>query len=287
MYRSKAGRTPEGTWPLVSNPKDGFVDLTVQIPCGRCIFCRLNTSMGKTIRLTHELEFWDTAAFLTLTYEDKHLPLNDAGVPTLTRGQSGDMTLFIKRLRDRIDVPIKIFQCGEYGEKYGRPHHHAIIYGYDFSEDRSPVSSDGKLFSSQLLNDCWKKGECVIGSVTWDSASYVASYSTKKLVGDDAKQYDILDIEPPYMTSSLGVGKRWIEKWLYDVYPRDWIAVKGHKFKPPRYYDKVLEEKNPEMYKKVIKAREDHEYPEDYFKRGIAAMSIKEKQLEFFKNPKL
>lgn len=288
MYRDKNGRTKDGTWPLVSSPQDGYYDLKQEIPCGQCKLCRLNTSLQKTIRLSHEIQSWEEASFLTLTYEDKHLPIGSPqhSIPTLTRGQTGHMTLFQKRLRKYLKNPIKMFQCGEYGEKTHRPHHHCILFGHGFLADRSPIVGSDSLFRSSVLDKLWTHGACSIGNVSWDSASYVASYSVKKLTGEQAAEtYDSLKIEPPYMTSSLGIGREWIEKWLYDVYPKDWIVVKGHKVKPPRYYDNVLKERNPEMYRKVMFARQKQEFDEDSWMNAINALQIKEKQLEFFKNP--
>lgn len=290
MYRDLKGRDKStGNWPLVSSPSKGFVDLPVQIPCGRCIHCRLNTAMSKTVRLTHEMRSWETASFLTLTYDPDNLVYGDRGIPTLTRGQQGHMTLFFKRLRKHlIGLKVKYFQCAEYGEKGHRPHHHCILFGYDFSDDRSLVPGSIDLYRSPTLDRIWSYGACAIGSVTWDSASYVASYSVKKLTGEQGKKaYDECGILPPYMTSSLGIGQKWIENWLYDVYPRDWIVVKGHKIKPPRYYDEALLRRDPALHRKVMLNRQKQEFDEDKWMNAVKSLAIKEKELEFYKNPKI
>ena len=289
MYRRKEGRDRvTGSWPLVSNPRDGCIDLPVEIPCGRCIHCRLANSRGKTIRLVHELQYHDTACFLTLTYDDDNIPIGPKGVPTLTRGQKGDVTLFLKRLRHFLpNYELKYFNCGEYGDRTARPHHHIVLYGYDFIEDRQLVqSSPMKLYSSNFLDSVWQKGGCRIGTVTWDSASYVASYCVKKLTGEMAKEaYDDNDIIPPYMTSSLAIGKQWILDWIDDVYPRDRIFVRGHASKPPRYYDDVLKSERPDLYKQVIRNRQDNDFDDSYFDNAIPSIVKKEKELQFYKNP--
>ena len=290
MYRSNLERynSETGKWPLVSNPKDGCTDLPVDIPCGRCVFCRLKNSFSKSVRIVHELDSWSSSSFLTLTYEDDNIPLTDAGVPTLTRGQSGDLTKFFKRLRKHLRRPLKYFSCAEYGERTARPHYHSVLYGADFMDDRVLLSNQQyPLYRSDLLNSIWGHGNCVIGSVTWESASYVASYVLKKLVGDDAVVYDELDIVPPYMVSSLGLGRAWIDKWLYDVYPRDTINVRGHLVKPPRYYDDRLKTRDLRLHKKVIERRRDVEFDEEYHLNAISANIKKTNQLEFFKNPKI
>lgn len=62
-----------------------------------------------------------------------------------------------------------------------------------------------------------------------------------------------------YVTMSLrpyGLGQQWFEKyWRTDVYPQDFVLYEGRKFKPPRYYDKLLEKKDPEMYERVKRKR--------------------------------
>lgn len=301
MYRCKKGRTRDGTWPLVANIADGCGDLPVIVPCGRCIHCRLEIARQKTVRITHELLYHEVSCFITLTFNDGNLSYGNLGLPTLTRGQRGDVTLFLKRFRKWLEtkmfpVPalrpeIKFFQCGEYGELYQRPHHHMILYGYDFSHDRvidvKSSTADYTVYRSKTLESLWGKGDCHIGTVSWDSASYVASYCVKKLLGDDADaQYDDLGRIPPYMTSSLGIGKKWITQWINDVYPRDYIVVRGHRCKPPRYYDEYLRNHNPDLYEEVILARQRREHPDDYYDNAIAASLKKEKMLQFHKNPK-
>lgn len=293
MYRSNLERynRKSATWPLVSNPSDGCTDLPVDIPCGRCVFCRLKNSFGKSTRIVHELETWDTACFLTLTYNDDTLPISSKGLPTLTRGQSGHLTKFFKRLRKCINRPVKYFSCGEYGERTARPHHHAVLYGYDFADDRRYLKMSGnhKLYTSQLLTDLWQHGNCYIGSVTWESASYVASYVVKKLTGPDAAvTYDYFDLVPPYMTASLGLGLNWIDRWMHDVYPRDRINVNGHLVKPPRYYDDRLKKTNPDLYADVMRNRRNNaDFDEEYHLNAISANLKKSSQLAFFSNPEL
>jgi hypothetical protein len=286
MYRSKKGRSPTGTWPLVSNPLDGFVDMEVIVPCGRCIFCRLERARGKTIRITHELQYWDVSSFLTLTYSDDNLTLSGAGIPTLTRGQSGDVTKFLKRLRKAIgkSLAIKYFQCGEYGDRTQRPHHHMILYGYDFLADRKLVAQKPALYQSPLLDRIWGKGNAVIGTVTWNSASYVASYCVKKLTGEMAKQqYDDLGRIPPYMTSSLGLGKSWIDEHYKSVYPRDSINVKGHLCRPPKYYDTCVAGIDSARFENTVRARQKLENDPQILDSAVAACLKKESELQIKK----
>ena len=64
----------------------------LQVPCGKCLACRIKNRKEWQIRMLHELNYHDDAVFLTLTYSDEYLPDNN----TLVKR---DLQLFIKRLR--------------------------------------------------------------------------------------------------------------------------------------------------------------------------------------------
>ena len=230
-------------------------------PCGRCIECRLNYKRGKAIRAVHELEFWDTSSFVSLTYDDDNLVYNPTAIaPSVSRR---DLQLFWKQLRSKLS-PLKIsyMASAEYGDTTERPHYHAIIYGWDFP-DREYWKTDGgnKLYTSQLLSEAWGfKGHAVIGDVTYDSSAYVANYTVKKLSGEPAKDmYDDCGRLPPFGAMSVkpAIGRRWIEKYLYDVYPRDTIVVNGKEVRPPRYYDEYLKKVDEPLWKKVEVSRRE------------------------------
>ena len=290
MFRSRDGRNPDtGKWPLVFNPRDGCGDLPVDVPCGQCIWCRLDSSRQKTVRLTHELDYWDVSSFITLTYGNDNLVFASSGLPTLTKGQHGHMTLFFKRLRKHFkSKPLKYFQCAEYGDRTSRPHYHVILFGEDFSHDRQLVSSNPDLYYSPLLDRLWSHGGCRIGTVTWDSVSYVADYCVKKLTGDQgAIAYDSVGLVPPFATSSEGIGKQWITDWLYDVYPRDFLVVRGHKQRPPRYYDDFLLRHDADLHRSVVAARQEVERSDDYYLNAISSNLKKSSEINFWKNPKI
>lgn len=229
-------------------------------PCGQCLGCRLDYSRAKATRAMHETEYHDCSSFITLTYDDPYLIYNPSSLhPTLVKR---DLQLFWKQLRSRIKSKISYMACGEYGEHTERPHYHAIVFGYDFSDDRKYYknSPSGSLYNSQILSDSWgNKGHCVIGDVTFDSASYVASYTVKKLTGEMGKEtYEKLGRLPPFgaMSTKPAIGKRWIEDNLDDVVNHDSVVVRGHEQRPPRYYDEYLKKYNPKKYDKIKSERQ-------------------------------
>lgn len=162
----------------------------------------------------------------------------------------------MRRLRKNTGKKIRFFMAGEYGERTQRPHYHAIIFGHNWP-DKQPVTQleTSKYYTSKILNKTWGKGNCIIGECTFESAAYVARYCLKKMNGPAAEEhYKRTDSEGEYqltkefahMSLKPGVGLEWYRKYKTDVYPHDYVVVRGMKMKPPKYYDKKYKEDEPE-----------------------------------------
>ncbi|AXH77980.1 MAG: replication initiator protein [Microviridae sp.] len=224
----------------------------VLLPCGKCVGCQATRAAHWATRCVNEAALHADNCFLTLTYDERNLPPGG----TL---EKADFQKFIKRLRKRIAPQrISFFHCGEYGEKLGRPHYHAIIFGYDYPDKREGRKSKSgeQTYTSALLERDWPFGDCNIGSVTYESACYIARYTTKKVFGDDADgHYD--GKLPEYITMSRNpaIGRKWIEEFLIDTYKDDTIIVSGRPVKPPRYYDKRLKKLDPLLLDDVQQKR--------------------------------
>jgi hypothetical protein len=206
----------------------------------------------------------DANSFLTLTYNSKNLPKDNS----LDLKHFQD---FCKRLRKRVG-PFRYYHCGEYGDpaQGRRPHYHAIMFGLDFSSDRTLYQHTPRgdaLYSSKMLNEVWGKGYCLIGAVTHESAAYVARYCMKKQGGDKSKAHyehvnldtgEVTQLKPEYATMSRrpGIGKPWLDKFRTDVYPQDFVVSEdGYQSRPPRFYDYVLDQVEPEQLKELKKER--------------------------------
>lgn len=251
-WRSRDGRNPvSGLWPIVFKKSDGYTDLEVTVPCGRCIGCRLEKSRQWAIRCSHEASLHKENCFLTLTYDNYHCPPD--GSLNLT-----DIQLFMKRLRRRFsDKKIRFFQCGEYGELHQRPHHHAILFGFDFPDKELCEIAEGgfPLYSSRILSCLWPFGLHRIGGVSFESAAYVARYVMKKITGDEAEEHYQGRI-PEFITMSRrpGIAHDWLLKYKDDVYPHDYVVIRdGIKCKPPSYYDKIFDKIQDEYSLNKIK----------------------------------
>lgn len=266
-YRSRVVNE-SGKRSIVFNPSDGFIDLKVVVPCGQCIGCRLEYSRQWAVRCVHEAQMHDASAFITLTYNDESLP-HDRSVSVR------ELQLFFKRFRKAIaPLRIRFFACGEYGEKRQRPHYHACIFGYDFP-DKIPcgVNKQGDtLYRSSLLESVWTNGFSTIGNVSFETCAYVARYMMKKVKGKDTPDfYEIVNEETgeisfqakEFCTMSRGgeiggIGASWFEMYGKSDANKDFITIRGKKMKLPKFYDMLMEERDPERFM-IIKAERNLE----------------------------
>lgn len=258
-YRSQAGRSDNGKWPVVFNRNEGYLDLEVKMPCGRCRACRLGKARQWAVRCLHEAKQYEKNCFVTLTYNNENLP---PGRCLVFR----HFQLFMKRLRKEYGPNIKYYHCGEYGEQNLRPHYHACLFNMDFEDKKLwSVRDDVKLYTSEKLEKIWNMGHCIIGEVTFESAAYVARYIMKKWYGPQSLRSG----RPgEYATMSKGIGKAFLKEYLSDVYPLDKVVTRGGRLvKPPRYYDDYLEKVDSELYERVKRERRCKEIEDDDFER--------------------
>lgn len=224
--------------------------------------CRIDRSRQWAVRCAHEASRHSENSYLTLTYRNEALPPGGSL-------EHRDFQLFMKRLRKRLEQPVRYYMCGEYGEKLGRPHYHCLLFGYrypDLKRWKKNESGDW-LYTSELLEEDWKLGFCSVGGVSFKSAAYVARYILKKQTGDQAQRHYInIDYEtgecwnrkPEYnhMSRRPGIAWEWFQNFNKDVYPDDFCVIEGKRFKTPRYYDKLLKRlEGPEALEEIKAAR--------------------------------
>jgi len=191
---------------------------SIVLPCGQCWGCRLERSRRWAMRCVHESELYQDNCLLTLTFDPAHLPVNGS---VCVR----DLQLFMKRLRKAYtDIRIRFFACGEYGEKFFRPHYHLLLFNFDFADKyRVEDTPTGfPQFMSESLSKIWGFGRATIGAVTFESAAYVARYIMKKVTGDAAaSHYDGRKSEFIVMSRRPGIGRGFYDKFKSDMYPSD------------------------------------------------------------------
>lgn len=141
--------------------------------------------------------------FLTLTYDDEHLP-SDASL------KPDDLQGFLKRLR-KAHAPnrLRFYAVGEYGDTTQRPHYHLALFGF-------PNCRYGSSRYSRLRNQCcehcdlvrstWNRGNVLLGTLEIHSAQYVAGYVTKKMTAPDDPRLGGRHPEFARMSLRPGIG---------------------------------------------------------------------------------
>jgi hypothetical protein len=223
-----------GQWRTTPNPGD----VPSQVPCGRCMGCRLNRSRGWAVRGQCEAALYESNCFITLTYSDENLHYTPSGLPNLHRR---DITLFLKRLR-KTGAKFRYFGCGEYGSKFQRPHYHLVLFNHDFHDKVLFRAGQFPLYVSDTLQRLWPHGHSVVAGVSFESIAYTARYCCKKVNGAQADEH-YQDREPEMLFCSRrpGIAYDWFIKYYDDVVNFDKIISRGGRaVQPPRVFDKWL-----------------------------------------------
>lgn len=255
----------------ISFVERGDIKGDIKLPCGQCMGCRVDRARDWSIRIGHEVKLHQNNWFLTLTYDEDHLP-NPPSLNYL------DWQLFAKRTR-KARGPFRFFMCGEYGDQTRRPHYHAIVFGLALPDlVRYSGSDKMPLFQSKILTKLWGKGMILAGAVTPQSANYVARYNLKKVNGDRAKTHyqwvdpesgEMHDLQPEFahMSTRPGIGAAWYDKFHQDVHTHDYVIRDGAKNPVPRYYDRIAKSRYQVDEIKMQRAidsmsRAEHQTPE-------------------------
>lgn len=250
--------------------KHAPTDAGMDVPCGKCTMCRIKRASDWAIRCEHEMEEWEHASFIRLSYDEEHIP-RDRSV------NKRELQLFFKRLRKRLGTPIAYLACGEYGENKARiegpsqlterPHYHILLFGYG---RRWGFKGDDKLryhpnfqwngtcwnVIHGPLKDTWGKGHITLGVAGPQSARYIAGYTLKSNVGKlNGTFHD--GRTAPFLLVSRGIGKRYVARNA-DKLSRDLhIKKNGKELALPRQYHIWLGTTTDELKKKAEEYLQD------------------------------
>lgn len=219
------------------------------VDCGQCMPCRIRRKAEWATRLWYESEEWDNSSFLTLTFDNEHLPKNNSLLKET-------MPLFNKRLRMALSKEgrnIKFMYNGEYGSTYNRAHHHGIYFGID------------PIIDQDLIHDTWGQGKTEVTEATEDRMSYVAGYIIDKITGDLSEEYYGGRL-PPFARMSQGIGLNHAKKIREQLLEQGLVTRKGIKYKVPEYFKRKLELDVSDG--KLIAKEIRQEYDEYYKKKG-------------------
>lgn len=212
-------------------PEDDVRTYGYMVPCGRCTLCTKKRRIEWTLRLIMESKQYAKSdiAWVTLTYNNPSLPRYlDVSKPSdmwLSRPTLNprDCTLFMKRLRRRLNCKVRFYCVGEYGSLYQRPHLHLIIFGL-------------KPEDWHYVKEVWKKGFVVVKSFWKETAGYAAGYVQKKLFGNDVYDGRIA----PFMRCSQNppIGYKYFEENLDTICQQGFIVFDKVKCSIPRTFMK-------------------------------------------------
>lgn len=217
----------------------------MELPCGQCLGCREAKAKAWALRCTLELKEHKIAAFTTLTYDEKHVPV------TLEKRH---LQLWLKRLRKRSKTNgIRFFACGEYGDKTKRPHYHAIVFGKSQHD-------------AEVIQKAWPHGHAYTVDATPASINYVAGYTAKKY-GEaqrakeervDPDTGEVYTYQPPFIQMSRRPGIGGIARAKYLQSWRTCAVLNGQKQPVPRYLnDAWKQQATPQQLEKL--ENEKHE----------------------------
>lgn len=270
------------------NPKYGYE----KIPCQKCWACQLNYSAEWATRIMLEAKKYETNFFITLTYDDEHVPIlskieyqeeykahgeiletNEIKIEndgTWKYSLVPDhMKTFLNSLRKHFErnghTGVKYFYCGEYGSTTERPHYHIILINCPLDINKfydTHIDTNYKAhWKSHELEKYWSKGMIDIAELEWSCAAYVARYCTKKLdFTQDKRIYLNEGRLPEFIRMSKGIGFDYYEENKDKIYENDELIMKTVKgntgsIKPPKAFDRKFKEKDPIGFMKIQKSR--------------------------------
>jgi len=208
-----------------------------------------------------EASQWDNKCFLTLTYDDDHLPHRGCDASL----ESGDLQKFLKRLRKTLEgsprrghpgppatiahTPeggLRYLACGEYGDRTKRPHFHVLLFNCAF-QDQKAVGTD--LYESDTLAKIWQEGGHKIGTVTGASANYIAQYTLKKMASRRVNNAERRNkLAQPFLRASTKppLGTEWVNKYKTDL-QHGYLITDARKNRIPRATKKQLAKIDPQL----------------------------------------
>lgn len=196
----------------------------IAVPCGKCDICKSDRRNEWSIRLAMHLKYQDRMPmFVTLTYDNDHLPMVDECGEYLHRRcwpswnsyveercvnpslYRMDVSYFFlkryKRINNLKNDKFTYFGCGEYGDQFGRPHYHLLFFGDDelyrlYFEDEEKAR--------QHVMEAWRMGNVHVGVAGYDGMHYVTKYCLKEGLEEIPEC-----VTKPFTIASKNLGSAW------------------------------------------------------------------------------
>lgn len=237
----------------------------IEVPCGNCLECKQQHASMWSDRCVFEAMQYEHNYFITLTYDDVHVPLDGC----LNQKHMQD---FIKRLRITFkrkynQENIRYYYVGEYGQNL-RCHFHIILFNIeipDLTDVFELKEADGRYHKhkrpsstslySRIIYDLWEnKGMITIDEFNYNTAAYVAGYVNKKVDPVHTALLKKFNLTPEFhrMSTNPGIGANYFNPEMFDkkflIVPRSGGAK--HSI-VPRYYEKILDKEYPWLFNEL------------------------------------
>lgn len=213
------------------------------VPCGKCPSCLANERTEWIFRLKQEYKASSFSLFVTLTYDDEHLPF---GYNVNKR----DVQLFLKRFRKQLGkIKLRYYIVSEYGDHTFRPHYHGLFFFDSLFDDKR------KLYD--IIIDSWQNGFCSFGDVEEGSIVYCTKYCLKRSQLPSGRE------KPFRLVSKMngGLGYYYIDSlgsWHVDSQNYITVFDGGSRSRMPRYYKTLLQKANPDYLR--VRERDKEEF---------------------------
>lgn len=190
------------------------------VPCGKCPACLANQRKEWIFRLEQEYLDSNFAIFVTLTYDEKNIPLGH-------NVRKRDVQLFHKRLRKHFPPgELRFYLVSEYGDQTFRPHYHGL---YFFKSNYS------KTEIYDIFEKSWSLGFIKFGEVEEGSIVYCTKYCLKHSDTPPGR------VKTFRLVSKMngGLGSRYIREMAdYHIESNNgkFVSFNGKVSRMPRYY---------------------------------------------------
>lgn len=257
----------------IPDPNARHKSTRLTVPCGKCGACRYNRRADWSFRLAQELRVADYAQFITLTYDDEHVPFNQStGELSLDKTH---LQLFIKRLRKFQDgnskSKIRYYAVGEYGSQTDRPHYHAILYN---------AVPD----TIAHLDRTWTYGHYSVDNLNSARIHYVTKYHVNAVKNEDGRTPEFA-----LMSRNPGIGLNYVTSTKdYHLKNNKFSVINnGYDQRMPRYYvDKIFSDLQRKLHAEKVQIEMDTKTNKDYEilqKRGYKTPWTNQQRLAYQK----
>lgn len=233
-------------------------DRYINVPCGHCYNCQMRKRAEWDLRLYVTSLYSKAAAFVTYTYEDDYLCVAHS---------YREFQLRHKRMRND-GLKFSFYHISEFGERFGRPHNHELIFFHDEIDPR-------------IIYRYFDYGLMDVGSITSASIHYV----TKWHVHPKYRSGESLECHG-FSRMSKGLGAELLVNMDVDNFRPTYKLPNGSILPISRYYRKKLAIDSSDFIPKTIYDQFRHYYP-GISDQGIQMMIMEIRENNALKQRKL